>query len=301
MNEMVGVIAVGCMIGSVIAICWNRQRTKRILRSLNEMLDRAIAGTFKEETMDESMLSAMESKLWKYLSASEISIGNVVAEKEKVKELISDISHQTKTPIANILLYTELLKEQDLHEEALEMVEMLNGQTEKLRFLIAFLVKMSRLETGILALYPSKAEIMPMLEKVYGQLETKAAEKELEFTLQPTDAKAVFDEKWTMEAIANIVENAIKYTEKGSVSIRVISYEIFQCIEIADTGIGIPEEEQAAIFTRFYRSSSVADTEGLGIGLYLSRQIISEEGGYMKVSSERNKGTKFFVYLPSDK
>ena len=108
---------------------------------------------------------------------------------------------------------------------------------------------------------------------------------------------AYFDEKWTTEALLNIVDNAVKYTEKGSVTLCMKEYEMFVCIEVADTGIGIPEEEQAKIFSRFYRSNDVRDKEGGGIGLYLARQIISGEGGYMKVSSKPGEGTVFGVYL----
>ena len=94
-----------------------------------------------------------------------------------------------------------------------------------------------------------------------------------------SDAFAVFDFKWTAEALANIVDNAIKYTEHGTIRISAVSYEMFARIDISDTGSGIPETEQAKIFARFYRSKAVQEQEGVGIGLYLARQIISGEGG----------------------
>ena len=298
MNELfLGIIALICIVTAVTAIIIYRRRTVKIIRSLDKMIDKAINGTFTEENIDESMLSSVEAKLAGYLSASELSAKNVAAEKERIKELISDISHQTKTPIANILLYTDLLKEQELNEQARTCVEETAVQAEKLSFLIITLVKLSRLETGVFTLSPTKGELMPMLEKIYRQYLPKAEEKGLRFTLEPTDAQAVFDEKWCSEAIGNIVDNAIKYTDSGFVTISVKEYEMFCSVVISDSGQGIAEEEQGRIFTRFYRSPSVSQKDGIGVGLYLAREIVNGCGGYIKVSSEINKGTTFSVFF----
>lgn len=286
-----------CVIAAVLAIILYRRRTMKILRSLDKMIDKAIDGSFTEDNIDETMLSSVEAKLARYLWSSELSAKNVAAEKEKIKVLISDISHQTKTPIANILLYTELLKEQGLDEQAMSCVEETAAQTEKLSFLIISLVKLSRLETGVFTLAPKQNSFMSMLENVYRQYLPKAEEKGLRFTLESTAAQAVFDEKWCSEAIGNIVDNAIKYTDSGFVSISVKEYEMFCAVIISDSGAGISEEEQGRIFTRFYRSPSVSHKDGLGIGLYLAREIISGCGGYIKVASELKKGTTFSVYF----
>lgn len=298
MNELFLVItALICIVAAVTAIIIYRRRTVKIIRSLDKMIDKAINGTFTEENIDESMLSSVEAKLAGYLSASELSAKNVAAEKERIKELISDISHQTKTPIANILLYTELLKEQELNEQARTCVEETAAQAEKLSFLIITLVKLSRLETGVFTLSPTKGELMPMLEKIYRQYLPKAEEKGIRLTLEPTEAQAVFDEKWCSEAIGNIVDNAIKYTDIGFVTISVKEYEMFCSVVISDSGQGIAEEEQGRIFTRFYRSPSVSQKDGIGVGLYLAREIVNGCGGYIKVSSEINKGTTFSVFF----
>lgn len=287
-----------CAIIAAIVILMYRQRTVKIIRSLDKMIDKAIGGTFTEENIDESMLSAVEAKLARYLSATELSAKNVAAEKEKIKELISDISHQTKTPLANILLYTELLKEQDIDGQARSCAEKTAEQAEKLSFLIITLVKLSRLETGVFVLSPKKNDLMPMLEKIYRQYLPKAEVKGLQLTLEQTSAQAVFDEKWCAEALGNIVDNAVKYTDSGFVTISVREYEMFSAVVISDSGVGISEEEQGKIFKRFYRSPSVSQKEGVGIGLYLAREIVSGCGGYIKVSSEINKGTVFSVFFP---
>ncbi|MGN0495422.1 MAG: sensor histidine kinase [Lachnospiraceae bacterium] len=293
---LVGVVFL-VMTVAVIAVLLYRRHTKRILKNLDRMLDRAINGTFTQDTLDETMYSAVENKLSRYLADSELSARNVKEEKEKIKTLIADISHQTKTPVANLLLYSELLKEKNLSGEEGEYAQKLHEQAGKLGFLISSLVKMSRLETGIVNLLPEQKNVAPMVEFVYRQILPNAQEKGLKLLWERLEVEAHFDEKWTTEALLNIVDNAIKYTEKGNVTLRIKEYEMFVCIEVADTGIGILEEEQAKIFGRFYRSNEVRNKEGVGIGLYLARQIISGEGGYIKVSSKLGEGTVFGVYL----
>ena len=167
-------------------------------------------------------------------------------------------------------------------------------------FLIESLVKLSRLENGILQLVPRMEKLQPMLERAVWDLKQKAEEKGLQISLHNTDVEAYFDPKWTGEAICNVIDNAIKYTEHGEICVFAISYEMFVRIDIADTGCGIREEELPKIFMRFYRSELVKDEEGVGIGLYLTREILQEQGGYIKVSSVYGQGSKFSIYLPKN-
>lgn len=299
MNHVLTAVSILSVLGAAAAILLCRRRTRRTMQTMNAMLDEAIAGCFLESHFDESLLSSVEMRLAKYLSGSMISTQNLSAEKDKIKELISDISHQTKTPIANILLYAQLLGEQSLSDESAGCVKALNDQAEKLNFLIQSLIKTSRLETGIITLKPEPGQIQTLLEQVVDQARPKAEQKNITIIAALTDAAAIFDSKWTSEAINNILDNAIKYTpEGGSIHIETSSYELFCRIDIKDTGMGISEEEQPKIFKRFYRSPSVQNAEGVGIGLYLARQIISGEGGYMKVSSVPGEGSVFSVFLP---
>lgn len=296
-EKMILGIAGFMILAATLTVFLYRRHTKRVMQNLNAMLDAAINGTFTEETLDETVYSALENKLGRYLGDSELSARNVAEEKEKIKTLIADISHQTKTPVANLLLYADLLKEQELSGDAKEYVKMIHEQTDKLHFLISSLVKMSRLETGIVSLLPVQGDVEKMVDLVCSQLETKAGEKGVRLVFERRKAAAYFDEKWTAEALCNIVENAIKYTGEGTVTLRILEYEMFVCIEVEDTGMGISEEEQAKIFGRFYRSNTVKDEEGVGLGLYLARQIISGEGGYIKVTSRPGEGSVFGVYL----
>lgn len=294
-----------CLLGAVVLVTVNYYKSRRSLERLNRILDAAMDGTFRESVFDESLYSALENRMAEYLSASEISARRTALEKDRIKTMIADISHQTKTPLANILLYTELLQEgmQSESDENRENVELLADQAQKLQFLIDSLVKLSRLETGILVLRPKKAAVLPLLSEAEKAFAGRAREKGLYLKIYSEEAEEVtacFDLKWTKEALGNLIDNAIKYTEQGSVTVRVKPYKLFICIEVTDTGRGISEEEQAKIFGRFYRSPRAADQEGVGIGLYLAREILKQESGYIKVKSGEGMGTTFSLYLPVD-
>lgn len=289
------IIAVSILLGVGI-VSWYRRRTRQILENLSRMLDIAMQGDFTEDSFDESMLSALESKLAHYLAASTVSARNVQAEKEKLKTLIGDISHQTKTPMANILLYTQLLSEQPGSRDCLDALE---GQTKKLQSLIDALVKTSRLESGVIALHPTDGNLQTVIDAAINQIAPKAAAKEIQIILQPTSADAVFDPKWTEEALYNLLDNAVKYTPaSGAVHVSATAYQMFSAIHVSDTGPGIAEEEQPRVFQRFYRGAEHAEEEGVGIGLYLVRQIAEGQGGYVKVSSQIGEGSIFSLYLP---
>lgn len=297
MSKFIVVFASISIIVAFIVVLKNHVCTKRTMDTLEKMIDSAADGEYSETKFDESRLSALETKFSNYLSSSNTSSKNIMKEKEKIKTLISDISHQTKTPISNLILYSELIEEGDLSEDMRSNVEAIKQQAEKLEFLIKSLVKLSRLENGILKLSPQKEKIQPMLKDIYEQYISKARNKNLKLEIKATNLQATFDRKWTTEALGNIVDNAIKYTNTGKVTISVQEYEIFTRIDISDTGMGIDESEQAEVFSRFYRSQSVHNDEGVGIGLYLTREIISSEGGYIKLTSELGVGSTFSVYI----
>lgn len=270
----------------------------RIMNRLNAMLDHAIAGEAIEDSFDETKMSALETKLAKYLMMNQMGKKQLQKEKERTGELISDISHQTKTPIANLLLYSELLKEGIDDGTNKELVDAIHNQSEKLSFLIQSLVKASRLENGVIQTEPEENDIKILLESVVSQAESKAAEKNIKIEVYPVNRTALFDMKWTSEAVYNILDNAVKYTGKnGKIEILVSEYALFTRIDIKDNGIGIPESEIPKIFGRFYKCSTTQQEEGVGLGLYLAREIIAGQGGYIKVASLVGEGTMFSVFL----
>ena len=306
MNVILIVIAALALAGALALVIINRLKLKKTFDSLEEILNQAIEGTYTAGSFDETRLSRLEAKLEEYLSSASISAQNVKNEKDKLKELISDISHQTKTPIANLVLYGELLEGSELTPEQKSNVSAILTQTEKLRFLIDSLVKLSRLESGIIQLDRKPTEIFPILQNVIEQVRERATAKGLTLKLNETTATATIDSKWTQEAIFNIADNAVKYTDKGSITISATEFDIFVRVDISDTGKGIPEEDQAKIFGRFYRGSATKSEEGVGIGLHLAREIITGQGGYIKVKSTPTQNTDsdmpvttFSIFLPN--
>ena len=297
---MTGYLVAGAVVLLALAVvAVDRWRTSRTIRRLDDMLTAAMNDSFSEKAFDESRLSSLESRLWRYLAASALSARNVREQKDQISALISDISHQTKTPVANLQLYAQLLAEQPLTPQGKDCAAALSAQAEKLQTLIEALVKTSRLETGILTLHPQSGEIAPMVERAVAQYAPKGAEKDITLTTRQTEGSAVFDPKWTEEAVCNLLDNAVKYTPSGgAVTVEVKNYELFSAIRVADTGPGISEEEQAQIFGRFYRAPGAWQAEGVGIGLYLTRQIAEKQGGYVKVESIPGKGSVFSLFLP---
>ncbi len=293
------VIAGVALLLALVVVAYDRWRTACTMRRLDEMLTAAMNGSFSEQNFDESRLSALESRLARYLAASALSERNVREQKDQISALISDISHQTKTPVANLQLYAQLLSEQPLTAQGKDCTAAISAQAEKLQTLIEALVKTSRLETGILALHPKPGEISPVVERAAAQYAPRAAEKGIVLTTRQTEGSAVFDPKWTEEAVCNLLDNAVKYAPAGgAVTVEVKNYELFSAIRVSDTGPGISEGEQAKIFGRFYRAPGAYQAEGVGIGLYLTRQIAEKQGGYVKVESTPGKGSTFFLYLP---
>ncbi len=275
-------------------------RSGRTLKRLDNMLDDALNNKFEEQNYDESKLSRLEVKWKRYLTASKNSGIKVKQERDNIKMLLSDISHQTKTPLANILLYTQLVKEKIEDEELIKMIEKVEEQSEKLEFLMQSLIKTSRLETDVFTLVPKKQKLKPVLESVISQVAYQAAEKGIRIELELGEEESCFDRKWTEEAIYNIVDNAIKYSPKDShIRITVNRYDIFTAVCVEDEGIGIREEEFAQIFGRFYRGKDVSDEKGLGIGLYLTREIAAKQGGYIDVKSVYGQGSQFLFYMPN--
>lgn len=268
---------------------------------LNKMLDDAIEGSFEEQVFDESELSKLQTKLMKYLSSSAISERKINEEKNNLKELITNISHQTKTPLTNILMYSELLREVSEGGDGETYAKEICMQAKKLELLIDALVKMSRLEVGVYQYELLETHYSEIMKRVAAQAHLEAQNKNITIYINDEqDYTVLLDEKWVAEAVYNIVDNAIKYSDRGtSIYIEAFSYELFSGIRIRDEGIGMEESEIPMIFGRFYRGKGVHDKEGIGVGLFLAREIVEGNGGYIKVKSSPGQGTTFEVCFPN--
>ncbi len=226
---------------------------------------------------------------------------SVAKERADLQELISDISHQVKTPIANLQMVNATLLEQSVTEEKRqEFLQASSGQLEKLDFLMQAMIKTSRLEAGVISLDRKVQPLYDTLAAALGGILLNAEKKAIHVSVDcPPDILPTHDKKWTSEALFNILDNAVKYTPTGgTIQVSVQSWELYVKIDIADSGKGIAESRQGMIFKRFYREEEVHDVEGIGIGLHLAREIISMQGGYIKVTSTVGSGSTFSVFLP---
>jgi signal transduction histidine kinase len=276
---------------------------RKLLQRLDDMLDAALAGTFRARDYDESMLSKIEAKMARFLDGAQLRREQIEAEQGHIRSLISDISHQTKTPIANIALYADLLGEQDLTDVQHNLMEQITGNADKLNFLIQSLVKTSRLESGIIKIEPQPGDVTGLIDAAIAENIVKAGIKSIALTAPAGDGGlgevwAKFDPRWCVEALSNIIDNAVKYTDSGGhVTVTASDYEMFARIDVADDGRGIKESDLPKVFGRFWRAPESADGAGVGIGLYLAREIIVSCGGYVKVESEPGRGSVFSVFL----
>lgn len=301
MGTFLGVLGIMALAALLLGL-WFWLDARRTVRRLDRMLSTAIDGGFGEESFDESAPSALESRMARFLNGSARSLRGVQRQRESIQRLLSDISHQTKTPLANLKLYSSLLMEEELTPRQREQAQVIFQQSEKLSFLIETLVKLSRLETDVLAVTPKSQPLSPLLERAASQAKAAAEQKGIALQLhlqQQAEMKALYDLRWTAEALGNLLDNAVKYTPPGGcIQVSATQYELFCRIDVHDNGIGIAEEEQAQIFGRFYRGRQVREQEGLGIGLYLAREIAQKQGGYLKLSSRPGQGSTFSLYLP---
>lgn len=222
-------------------------------------------------------------------------------ERQELQSLISDISHQVKTPVSNLKMVADTLLEKPVSEaERIDFIRGIRSQTDKLDFLFQALVKTSRLETGVIQLEKKPGRLFDTVAQAMSGIVYAAEKKKIVVSVDcPEDLTVSHDSKWTSEALFNLLDNAVKYTPAGGkIAVSVILWEMYVEIKVSDTGKGISESNQAAIFRRFYREEEVHDQQGVGIGLYLAREIVTQQGGYIKVVSAPGNGAEFSIMLP---
>ena len=259
---------------------WQGRQLSDFSNDLCETVDIMMEGQEPQNFFpcDETAVSKVQDKLLQYYEKMKDEQQRSRQDKQTIQELVSDISHQVKTPTANIQMISGILNQHELPtEKQREFLNLMAVQIDKLDFLMQSLIKMSRLETG------------------------EAEKKNIRLSAD-CDSKLTVkhDPKWTAEAISNILDNAVKYTpEGGGVSVFVRPWQFYTRIDISDTGIGIDQEHYNVIFQRFYRGEEVAAEEGVGLGLYLARGIIAQQNGYITVKSKKGEGSTFSVFLLS--
>ena len=301
-----GILGLCVAIFAVVGLwAWYQRRQVSLFADdLCETLDALLSGRQPEnyQPYEDSLTAKVQGKLMQYFDIMSEGKRQSQQDKQVIQSLVSDISHQVKTPIANIKMFTNILQQHQLPpEKQAEFLRTMEGQIDKLDFLMQSLIKMSRLETGTFVLHPQEGRLADTIALAMSAVWAKAEAKEISLSADCDSSICVqHDPKWTAEALGNILDNAIKYTPPGgSVTVSVRPWQFYTRVDIADTGIGIAEEHYNDIFQRFYRDPQVASQEGVGLGLYLANGIITRQKGYISVKSKVGKGTTFSVYLLS--
>ena len=297
-----GIFVLFCSICFMVLV---RRKLAMFSDAFCSLMDDMLSGNMqpKQTVEEESLFYKIEYRLNRLYEVMQENKNSIAQERADLQELISDISHQVKTPIANLKMINSTLMEQEVPPyKQKEFLSASSSQLDKLDFLMQAMIKTSRLETGIISLEKKMQPIYDTLASALGGILLNAEKKQIDVSVDCPEQLAVpHDRKWTSEALFNILDNAVKYTpENGKITVTAECWELYLKISIADTGKGIPEKHQGAIFKRFYREDDVHDVEGIGIGLYLAREIISMQGGYIKVMSEVGKGTTFSIFLPRE-
>lgn len=304
MEIMALAICVLCLGAAVWQWLCRRRMQKEVYRYARQ-LDEAVAKLLAGKPLEEAV--AADDDLWGHSNEQLLRLSQVLQqertalndEKESIKALVADISHQTKTPLANICLYLEQLEGD---HAATPILPKMQQQVDKLQFLLENMVKISRLETGAVRIHMQPALLVNTLADAVAAVVLKAEQKQVSLRTEVDDRLVLsHDRKWTAEALYNLLDNAVKYTPTGGqVTLSVCRQPVFTQIRVCDNGKGIAQERQGAIFTRFYREPEVHNSEGAGLGLYLTRKIVALQGGYIEVCSTPGQGSVFTINLPNE-
>ena len=272
----------------------------KVLEKIRNQLENAILGEYTIIDYNDGYESAIGEEVNKLLSIFQDQRKKQKKEQKIMQQFLADVSHQIKTPLSNIIVYSELVdNSSELSNENHEMLRLVCNQAEKLDFFVSMLIKASRVELEMIEI---RKRIQPLDELIHQCCEEKsyaAKKNNIQFAITRCEEKCPYDIHWMQEAISNVLDNAIKYSPSNSIiEIWITKYGLYWCIHIKDSGCGIDEKEQGLIFQRFYRSESSCDKQGLGIGLYLTREIVYKHAGYIEVYSKPGQGAEFCIYLP---
>lgn len=299
-------ILLGIVIGSIFGlagILWAYFYTKSQMLKIDKIL--SLSSTELKEgsyDMDETIEAKICNRLYGLYRDLEVEYKEADMEKKAVEQYIADLSHQIKTPMANLLLYNELLSDEELSaDEMREFLGRTHDELKKMNWLFFELTNVTKLEGGAITVVCEPLNLLDALMEAVEKIRVQAREREIEITVdrsEEEDYTALYSRKWTVEALVNILENAVKYSKPGGcIKIKIEELELYIRILIKDNGPGILKKDYPKIFQRFYRGENVKDEPGSGLGLYLAQLILNKEEGYITVSSEYGRGSTFSVYL----
>lgn len=291
------------MTGSVLAICF------LYLKKQNEIMENAVSqiNVYLSGNSEARIDCDKEGEIYRlFHSVNTLAAvlnahaANEVREKQFLKNTISDISHQLKTPLAALNIYNGLLQgEAAGNPEILEFVTLSEQELDRIEVLVQNLLKITKLDAGSIVIEKNMENVADMMKDVELHFAYRAKQEEKQIILSGADEISFFcDRDWMMEAIDNMVKNALDHTEKGDfvwIEWRQLSSAVQ--IKVKDNGSGIHPEDLYHIFKRFYRSRFSKDTQGIGLGLPLAKAIIEAHNGTIEVDSELGRGTTFVINI----
>lgn len=279
----------------IIAYLYKRQRRIEELRLYMERLSRGVYSLELEENMDDE-LSGLRNEVYRLTVQLRESAALEQRRRQALADSVANISHQLKTPMTSMTILLDNLAQNEEMDQITRhrFLSEVSRQLTGMSWLIATMLKLSRLEAGVVDLQRTQTEARRLVEKCVSRLQTAAEWREvrMDVALQP-EAALYVDENWTVEALCNIVKNAIEHSPAGgTVRIFVAGNEIYTEIRVADEGIGISGEEREKLFQRFYRGSNAAQ-DSIGIGLALAKEVVEQQHGHVQVESREGEGTVF--------
>lgn len=294
---ILGVALVAVYVVGVIAYRRKEKRIEELIYYLTKVQDDLELPAFS--SMEEGNLGILHSEIYKLVTQLKERYDGENKQKRYMVDMLSDISHQIKTPLTAVTMMTELLKAPELSDEKrLDYVSKIDQQTKRITWFVRNLLTLSQLEADMLELKKEEHSLKSMLDSIMETFEIMAEVKDIQLTCSvPEEMMITCDRQWTTEAISNIVKNCIEHTpEGGSVSVHAVQHNIATEITIADTGEGITKEHLPHIFERFYKAPG-ASSSSVGIGLSMSKQIVMRQNGNITVESEVGKGSIFRIKL----
>lgn len=250
---------------------------------------------------EDTILSRLQGQLLRFYDILHFYEEREKKMRTQLDENIGDLVHQLNTPITNIRIYAGFLERDDLTvAERKRFTKCLEEQAQKLAWLGESFSKISRLEMGIIQLKPERQELQPIILHAVGQIAEKARQKGMDVVLKgAVQEEVTADGKWTAEAVFNVLDNAVKYGDEGSeIEIEVVKMTNYVGVAVRNRGIAVDKTEYHRLFKRFYRGKGSGMTEGSGLGLYIVRQILEDEKGYVTAGKTHDGRTEFVMYVP---
>lgn len=295
----VSTLIVFILILSIIFFKYNQSESKKI-NEITKYIEEINRGNYKlnieENTEDE--LSILKNELYKITVMLKEVAENSQKDKTTLKDSLSDISHQIKTPITSILIMLDnILSDENMPEDIKkDFIKDIKREIVNIKFLVESILKLSKIDSNSIKFIKKEVFIKDIINEAVKNVSMLSELKNIEIIVSGDDSiKTICDLKWQVEAITNILKNCIEHSyENKKIYINYNQNNMYTELKIEDNGTGIDAKDLPHIFERFYKGKN-SSSDSVGIGLALSKSIIESNNGYIQVDSKLNKGTTFII------